>query len=316
MQIIQCRPVKGQIPTHHLSSLILDSSCKSAGADPRCLRRVLHTPQISHWVIVGSTQTGKLSSLTYWPMHNLELSREPIILKFGLWEEARQTQGEHAKSIQKGRGETSLQPSCCKVLVNAPLSVKLSIIAFSVLLHINLNGGSRQDHLILFCMVVNKLMVSICHFDSQKKQAEMLLTLAHFTLYPPIIHFLAHCQHPPKSTAKDGVKKLLRRQPDHELSLSELKVQGSRGTESVMYFNPVARFNNGCSHPKKQTGYWEIFLICSLVLFNIFGYRASTVPFLYILPVGYSQCYICSITAYFFSSCFSITNSSTGSSTC
>lgn len=204
VQIIQCRPVKGQIPTHHLSSLILDSSCKSAGADPRCLRRVLHTPQISHWVIVGSTQTGKLSSLTYWPMHNLELSREPIILKFGLWEAARQTQGEHAKSIQKGQGETSLQPSCCKVLVNAPLSVKLSIIAFSVLLHINLNGGSRQDHLILFCMVVNKLMASICHFDSQKKQAEMLLTLAHFTLYPPIIHFLAHCQHPPKSTAKDA----------------------------------------------------------------------------------------------------------------
>lgn len=214
MQIIQCRPVKGQIPTHHLSSLILDSSCKSAGADPRCLRRVLHTPQISHWVIVGSTQTGKLSSLTYWPMHNLELSREPIILKFGLWEEARQTQGEHAKSIQKGRGETSLQPSCCKVPVNAPLSVKLSIIAFSVLLHINLNGGSRQDHLILFCMVVNKSIVSICHFDSQKKQAEMLLTLAHFTLYPPIIHFLAHCQHPPKSTVKDAFGWRWYRQPE------------------------------------------------------------------------------------------------------
>lgn len=66
--------------------------------------------------------------------------------------------------FRKVGGETSLQPSCCKVLVNATPSVKLSIIAFSVFLHVNLNGGSRQDRLILFCMVVNKLIVSVLPF--------------------------------------------------------------------------------------------------------------------------------------------------------
>lgn len=56
-----------------------------------------------------------------------------------------------------------------------------------------------------------------------------------------------------KAIPSAGVKKPLHCQPDHELSVSELKVHGSQGTESVIYFNPVARFNNGCSPSKEQT---------------------------------------------------------------
>lgn len=132
----------------------------------------------------------------------------------------------------------------------------------------------------------------------------MLPTLAHFTLYPPIIHFLARCQRPQhrkgriwvKVIPSAGVKKLLRRQPDPELSLSELKVQGCRGTESVMYFNPVARFNNGCCHPKNRLATGRFFS------FAVFFYSILSV--LYMLN-----------NSLFFPSCFSITNSSIGSST-
>lgn len=71
--------------------------------------------------------------------------------------------------------------------------------------------------------------------------------------------------------------------------------------QSLWYISTQGQhFNTGCSPPKNTQATGGFFPFAVFFLFNIVTCRKSSVLLLYILPVGYPQCYICSKYIIFF----------------